>query len=458
MKCPECGFENIEGAKFCNECGSSLALQPIDDTASEEINEEEKIVEDSSDQILSKIPPIFTENVSSGIDSDVFDFTPLDEGEAAVVDARQTVPFAAEQSSDTSGLDEYLIDSSYSPPQKAWNAGDTMEMPRIEGESPKKQMEFRAPEEKPKSNKKKITVIATFLLLVVAALAAVGITYQMEVWGGKSLPDVVGLDVTEASSILEERGFSVKVLEVKSDDTEDAVLLMDPGAGRRLSPGSEVVLQVATPRVVPQIEGMTLEEVRNALESEGFENYEVVKTKSNEPENTILSIDPASGTEVKSTAKITLTIAEPYKIPDVSGLDMKTAEEALRAEGFETQIVYYYTEDIAEGFVVSTSPEIGSVAEQGSLVTMNVSKSRATELVSLSYSYLEQLGEFDYGGTHYQNKGAQGIWYLNGGKTQANVNVVGVTTLPDGEVVAGAQKQITITLVWNDNNEFVGFE
>jgi len=26
MKCPECGYENLEGAKFCNECGNKLAL------------------------------------------------------------------------------------------------------------------------------------------------------------------------------------------------------------------------------------------------------------------------------------------------------------------------------------------------------------------------------------------------------------------------------------------------
>ena len=458
MKCPECGFENIEEAKFCNECGRSLSSTSSENTVSEEGIEQNSEVEESSDQNLSKLPAIFTENVSSGIDIDDFDFTPLDERETAAIDTDNTVPFAAETKADTSGLDEYLIDSSYLPPQKAWQSGDTMEMPRVEGEEPKKQKEFRAPDQKKKSNKGKRIVIVSLLLVILTALAVLGVTYQMEIWGGKSLPDVVGLDKSEASEILEDRGFSVKVLEVKSDDTENIVLLMDPGAGGRLSSGSEVVLQVATPRVVPHIEGLTLDEVRNALENEGFENYEVVKVKSNEAENTILSIDPVSGTTAKSTTKITLTIAEPYRVPDVSGFDMNAAIEALRAEGFETEIIYYYTEDSAEGYVVSTSPSAGSVADQGSLVTISISKSRGSELVSLSNSYLENLYEFDYGKTHYQNKGAQDIWYLGEGKTQANINVVGVTTLSDGEVVAGAQKQITVTLVWNDNNEFVGFE
>ncbi len=27
MKCPECQFENLEGAKFCNECGCRLELE-----------------------------------------------------------------------------------------------------------------------------------------------------------------------------------------------------------------------------------------------------------------------------------------------------------------------------------------------------------------------------------------------------------------------------------------------
>lgn len=459
MECPECGFGNIEGAKFCNQCGTSLAAVSGEDGASEELDERDPDSEESSDQNLLELPAIYTENVSSGIDFDEFDFTPLDEEElVSLGNARTTVPFASDPVADTSGLDEYLIDSGYSPPRKAWQSGDTMEMPRIEGEAPKKQTEFRAPETDRKSSRKRITAVAIVLFIVVAALAVFGITYQMELWGGKSLPDVVGLDVAEASGILEERGFSIKVLEVKSDDTENIVLLMDPGAGRRLSEGSEVVLQVATPRIIPQTEGLTLDEVRNALESEGFENYEVTKVKSNEPENTILSIEPASGTPAKSTTKVVLTIAEPYRVPDTSGLDMYAATELLEAEGFVTAIVYQYTEDTVEGYVVSTVPEAGAVAESGSTVTINVTKSRATELVSLSYSYMEQQTQFEYRGTLYQNRGVGGIWYLGAGKTQANVTVVGVTTLPDGEVVAGAEKQITITLVWNDGNEFAGFE
>lgn len=459
MECPECGFENIGGAKFCNECGTSLAAVSGEGGASEELDEQDTSSEESSDQNLLGLPAIFTENVSSGIDFDEFDFVPLDEEEIVSLDnSRKAVPFASAPGADTSGLDEYLIDSSYSPPQKAWQSGDTMEMPRIEGEAPKKQMEFRVPETDKGSGRKKITVVATVLFIVAAALAALGITYQMELWGGKSLPDVVGLNVAEASGVLEKRGFSIKVLEVKSDDTEDIVLLMDPGAGRRLSEGSEVVLQVATSRIIPQTEGLTLDEVRNALESEGFENYEVAKIKSNEPENTLLSIEPASGTPAKSTTKIVLTIADPYRVPDTSGLDMYAATELLETEGFVTEIVYHYTEDTAEGYVISTVPEAGAVAESGSTVTMNVTKSRATELVNLSYSYMEQQSQFEYRGTLYQNRGVGGIWYLGAGKTQANVTVVGVTTLSDGEVVAGAEKQITITLVWNDNNEFAGFE
>src|SRR2546429_3025486 len=27
MRCPSCGFDNREGAKFCNECGTRLALR-----------------------------------------------------------------------------------------------------------------------------------------------------------------------------------------------------------------------------------------------------------------------------------------------------------------------------------------------------------------------------------------------------------------------------------------------
>ncbi len=62
-------------------------------------------------------------------------------------------------------------------------------------------------------------------------------------------------------------------------------------------------------------------------------------------------------------------------IPDVSGMTVEKATEALEDAGFEvdTTIEEEYSEDIEEGYVIGTDPEAGTKAKAGSTVTLIVS-------------------------------------------------------------------------------------
>lgn len=399
------------------------------------------------------LPPFSDDDYPAATEGEEFDFTPIDD-DAESTDLQEAVD--ATPTLDTSGFDEYLLDSTYVPPKKSWKSGDTMEMPRVEDEPSPQKVEYRAPEKEKKSGKGKKIALISVLMLVIVTLALGATTYQMELWGGKSLPDVEGKNVLEATEVLDASGFVVKIMEVKSDDIEGRVLLMDPGPGRRLSEGSEVVLQVAVSRVIPEAVGLDVAQVVTALEAEGFENIEQVKQKSDDPENTVLSITPEVGTKTQASTKITLTIADPYVVPDVVGADIESAYASLEAEGFVVAEYYVYSEE-PEYSVVATDPATGSKVASGSTVTIHIAKSRANELVAVTKSYLEQQGLIELDATTYDIQSIDGVEYVDYSTTRATLTVVGVTTLPDGEVVSGSPKQRTVTFTWNDDNTLAGY-
>ncbi len=70
----------------------------------------------------------------------------LEAEKTQVIGPKLTVPEPRPTTgADLSGFDEFLVNPGYVPPKSAWSAGDTMQMPRIEGVEPPKQKDFKAP-------------------------------------------------------------------------------------------------------------------------------------------------------------------------------------------------------------------------------------------------------------------------------------------------------------------------
>ena len=310
MICPHCNAENREGAKFCDECGTRLTpatveLPAIDPEPSPDEEAEERAIEDAGtsgddtrDELLSVLPDVeapagadldedASEADASGDADDVDaqeggtdELLPADEtgeivpaDETGVIETRKDAP-ASESSKtrpiDLSGFDEYLPKGTYSAPEPSWRDGGTMRMPRIEEESSiNDQKSFRAPEKKKRGSGVKIA-LAVILVLALCGAGAAFATYQMELWGGKVVPDVVGMTQADATNTLQSKGFAVRATQVKSDETEGVVLLVDPGKGGRMQEGGEVVIHVATARQVPAITGMARADAEAALAAEGL--------------------------------------------------------------------------------------------------------------------------------------------------------------------------------------------
>lgn len=316
---------------------------------------------------------------------------------------------------------------------------------------------FPGPSARPPRAKGPIIAAACIALAVVLAAVAGG-TYMSELWGGKTIPEVVGLSQPEAVDALAAKGFAPQAVEVKSDDPQGTVLSSDPEQGHRAEEGSTVTLSVAVPRIVPAIVGATSEEAAQALEAEGFTAVTYTEEKSNEAAGTVLAVSPEAGTEAKSGDAITVTVAVPYIVPDVEGMSEADAKAALQAEGYEVTSEWYTTEDIEEGTAVSTDPAAGSELNSGSEVTLYVAHSRGTELVDLTREILPGANLTNDEGS-FKVENIKSCTYRGDGEVLYTVEArqYEVVTMPFGlgQETVFAKKLTTIEggIVWNDDNE-----
>ena len=376
-------------------------------------------------------------------------------------------PAAAEEperpKADLSGFDEYLVNPGYVPAPSAWRAGDTLQMPALKDVEGPKQKEFKAPTDpqKPARTGKgkggKIAAIVVAVLVVAAAIAA-GATYQMELWGGKVVPDVTGMTQADATFVLEGKGFTVRTTSVASDETEGVVLLMDPGANARQQEGSEVVIHVSTSRLVPDVVGKSQEEAERLLSDNGFENVTYVQERSDEAAGTVLFISPDAGEKAKAKSAITVTVAEPYTVPDVTGMTPIAAAAAIEEAGLTSRTVTVYNESIPEGYMIGIDPVSGSEVTSETVVTISVAKSRGTELTAAARNYLAGGSLKASDGSTFTISSVNSCTYKGNDEvsfTATGVASTSVTVLGQTLSVSGDSKQVSGTIGFDAYNNVV---
>lgn len=314
-------------------------------------------------------------------------------------------------------------------------------------------------DKKPESKSKRLpgSKIAAIVALVVVLAAGVagGVTYQMELWGGKIVPDVTGMTQADATYMLQNKGFAVRSTTVPSDSTEGLVLLMDPGAGARQQEGAEVVIHVSTSRTVPKVVGSSQDSALKALSDNGFENVDVQLERSDEPEGTVLSVSPEEGEKAKASTSITLKVAQAYTVPDISGMSYNQAVQAIKDAGLSSTAVYVYSETTSEGAIMGVEPAAGSKVPSDTVVVVSLAKSRASELTAAARSYLTSTTLTASDGSSFTVSSVDSVSYQGNdtvaftasGKASKSVSVLGQTIS-----VAGNSKQVSGTITFDSSN------
>ena len=139
------------------------------------------------------------------------------------------------------------------------------------------------------------------------------------------------------------------------------------------------------PIEVPSVVGNTLDEATFTLEQAGFQVTTTPKEDESVDEGTVLQQDPAGGTKQPKGTTITLTIAvgpDTVDAPNFKNMTMDEARQAAEDAGLKVvEAESKYSEDVAEGKIISQSPAAGEPVKPGT--TIEVVTSRGSELTTV---------------------------------------------------------------------------
>lgn len=195
--------------------------------------------------------------------------------------------------------------------------------------------------------------------------------------------NVVGMNVEEAKTALNNIGLGTKVTKQESDDVEvDNVISQSVAEGEEIAMYSTIDLVVSSGSngiSVTDVSGMTEEEAKAALSGLGFSVVVSSQNSDSVEAGKVISQDPTAGSKAEKGATITLTVSSgpetvTVKVPDLRGMTESAAKEKLSAAGLKCGTVSEtFSDTVTQGCVVSQSYSADTEVEEGTSVNIQLS-------------------------------------------------------------------------------------
>lgn len=228
--------------------------------------------------------------------------------------------------------------------------------------------------------------VGTFLRwMLIGALLGGGGWLAFDQWVAPvtAVPEVLGLQASEARTVLEDAGFRVRVADDRAFDRdvpEGAVVQQSTTApSRQLLTEVELVLS-AGPRtgMLPPLAGREVTAARAALEELGLDLTVTTEPGYDDelPRGTVLAATPAGGATVEEGAEVTLTVSDgpaPVELPDLTGQLQGAASAELVGMGLLARVTERRHDPAPEGTVIATEPPPGATLRRGQEVGLVVS-------------------------------------------------------------------------------------
>ncbi|MFD4758391.1 Stk1 family PASTA domain-containing Ser/Thr kinase [Streptomyces sp. NPDC058439] len=189
------------------------------------------------------------------------------------------------------------------------------------------------------------------------------------------VPAVVEKTEATARKDLEDKGFTVNVTTVESDQTPNTVIKQHPDGGAKAEKNSEVTITVAKQALLelPSVTGRTYTDAENQLKGIGFTN--IVRTDIDSPEvaaDVVVGQTPDPGKQAKD-AQIVLKVSkgppqpEQTTVPDLQGQTLGQAKALLAGASLQIQVQGSNDDDAK---VVSFQPNANQQVDKNSAVTV----------------------------------------------------------------------------------------
>ncbi|MFF1655443.1 Stk1 family PASTA domain-containing Ser/Thr kinase [Streptomyces sp. NPDC058255] len=189
------------------------------------------------------------------------------------------------------------------------------------------------------------------------------------------VPDVTDKNEDDATRILQDKGFKVKVRHVESTEHDaGTVLTQDPEGGAKAEKGTEITLGAAKApgkAVVPDLTGLTPGEARELLAAHGLKLGNTTEVDSSAESGTVVGQSVAQGEEVASGSAVDVQVAkaeQTVRIPtDIVGRTLAEVQDELGGLGLKVSVASGSSQ-ASDAVVTSTTPQAGSEVTTGSTV------------------------------------------------------------------------------------------
>lgn len=224
-------------------------------------------------------------------------------------------------------------------------------------------------------------MLLVFILAAAAFLSAIT-AMRIAIHGRETtMPNLVGLNVSEASKILQSRGLVLRVADrIYSDQPMNAVVRQTPTAGllMKVSQQAHVVLSLGQRQLrIPLLEGNSLRASRIELLRAGLQVGEVSGvTMPNPAVDTVVIQSPKPGAGVATPRVDVLVSAGPrepaYVMPHLVGLNENDAQHRLDVAQLRRKVNYVSAPQWPRGAVVDQSPMGGARLPVSSTIELTV--------------------------------------------------------------------------------------
>ena len=178
------------------------------------------------------------------------------------------------------------------------------------------------------------------------------------------VPDVVGLSLDDARTLLEDTGLTVAEVqrEFDGDAAPDEVLAVTPEAGTGLARGSDITVTANNGIEVPDVSGLSVDEARERLRDV------TDVSDSTRPNGRVDRTEPASGDVVDpDDPRVELKVSTRVDVPNLLGSTISDARRAAEEAGLEFEV----SNDSSDSDrVITQSPRPGATAARGDTVTV----------------------------------------------------------------------------------------
>ena len=225
--------------------------------------------------------------------------------------------------------------------------------------------------------------VVSILALVAVAIFGFRALTDENAGANISIPNVIGLNIEEAKSLLIDLGLTpIEDPKVRDNASNDIVYEQSPTANTLARQGENVILVYNpgfVPVIVPNLVGLSVQEATDVLKQVGLRLVvDKFVASLDIPANQILLQSPTAGLGARPNSGVTVDVSggtNTVRVPDVIGDEQGAAVKLLTATplNFVVTVVSEASEVIEAGRVIRSDPLGDTAVAPGGPITLYVS-------------------------------------------------------------------------------------